>query len=193
MPFFTKAVGTDKEGMVRRQCTSEYKLEVVKRTIRQSLLGLSPGARVPADVHITQWIGMSFDEKHRMRVSPHRWLTNQYPLVGWPEQMLARPWTRAMCQQWFADFYPGRTLPRSACIACPMHSNTEWRDMKNERPEEWAEAVEFDAAIRHRDIMDNEMFLHRSCVPLGEVVLSVKTDPKQDNMFAAECLGYCGS
>jgi hypothetical protein len=101
---------------------------VIERTVRQEILGLQKGQHVPADVHVAQWIGISINEKRRMRVSDKRWVTNVYPLIGWPTAYFDRPWRRQMCQQWLADNYPGRTLPRSACIGCPMHSNGEWRD-----------------------------------------------------------------
>ena len=48
--------------MVRRQCTAEYKIEVVNRTIRRELLGLKPRQRIPKDVLIHQYFGISTDE-----------------------------------------------------------------------------------------------------------------------------------
>ena len=192
LPFFTKSPESTEPGMIWRECTREYKVRVVARLLRQTVLGLKKGQRVPADVQITQWIGISIDEKHRMKLSRQRWITNAYPLIGWPEQMLDRPWTRAMCLQWFADHYPGRQLPRSACIGCPLHGNDEWRDMRANRPKEWADAVSFDKCIRTRGKMRNELFLHRDCLPLDQVDLSDKADPKQDSLFNQECLGMCG-
>ena len=36
------------EGRTRRQCSKEYKVEVIEKTIRRELCGLEPGQRVPA-------------------------------------------------------------------------------------------------------------------------------------------------
>ena len=189
MPLFT--LGTDgKVGMIRRQCTKEYKLEVVVNAVR-SWVGLAKGQRAPATLSISQWIGISMDEKTRMRMSPHRWLINEYPLIGWPTNYLGeRPWTRAMCRSWFAEHYPGRSLPRSACLGCPFHSDEEWASMRDNSPAEFADACEFDSAIRQHGGLRGKTFLHRSCIPLAEVDFSTP-DPRQLS-FATECLGMCG-
>lgn len=186
MPLFTKADGKESIGMIRRQCTKEYKLEVVKSTIR-SLLGLQKGERVPAEVEVRQYIGISIDEKNRMRLSRDRWIVNEYPLIGWPIRYFDRPWTRAMCQAWFAQQYPGRTLPRSACIGCPLRNNREWREMKSQRPHDWTDAIVFDRQIRRIGGMRGETFVHRSCVPLEAVDFSV-----DETQLSFECTGMCG-
>ena len=56
---------TEGSGQTRRQCTKEYKVEVIERTIRYELLGLSPGNRIPPDVVVHQYIGISWDERSR--------------------------------------------------------------------------------------------------------------------------------
>ena len=65
--------------------------------------------------------------------------------------------------------------------------------MKNERPEEFADAVEFDKNIRtgSRNIRD-KLYLHRSCKPLDEVEFNKKENDKQLDMFNNECEGMCG-
>lgn len=53
---------------------------------------------------------------------------------------------------------------------CPYHGNRQWREMRDQRPAEWADAVEFDQAIRKGGArglpLNGEAFLHRSRVPL---------------------------
>ncbi len=39
-------------GMVRRQCTSEYKIRVIERAIRREVVGLKPWQRMPKDVRV---------------------------------------------------------------------------------------------------------------------------------------------
>ncbi len=180
------------QGMIRRQCTREYKILPIERFIRRELLGLAPGARAPADA-VDQWFGISADEMRRVRISRDHWKRNVYPLVGLPGPMLDRPFTRLMCYDWLREHYPHREVPRSACVGCPYHTNDEWRRMKAS-PEQWADAVEVDRAVRHADGMDGEVYLHRDCVPLEEVDL--RTDEDKGQMafgFRAECLGYCGN
>ena len=72
-------------GMVRRQCTKEYKIEVVERTIRQ-ILEVKPRCRVPKKFHpVTQIFGISWDEKGRAerikkRFADSYWAVPEFPL-----------------------------------------------------------------------------------------------------------------
>ncbi|WP_232285504.1 hypothetical protein [Saccharomonospora marina] len=60
-----------------------------------------------------------------------------------------------------------------------FHGNAGWRWLRDNDPDGWAEAVEFDRAIRdgypHATRQGQELrgqyFLHRSCQPLDEVDL----------------------
>ena len=64
IPAFTKSA-EGKVGMVRRQCTAEYKINVVNKAIRRELLGLKPRQRIPKDTIIYQYFGISTDEAGR--------------------------------------------------------------------------------------------------------------------------------
>lgn len=179
-------------GMIRRQCTREYKIEPIEKFIRRELLGLERGQRAKPE-SVEQWFGISSDEMRRARMSDSRWKTHVYPLIGLPEPMLRRPFTRLMCEDWLRQHYPEREVPRSACIGCPYHSDEEWRRIK-EKPEQWADAVEVDRAIRYADGMKGEVYIHRSCKPLEEVDL--RSDEERGQMslgFREECMGYCGN
>ncbi len=179
-------------GMIRRQCTREYKIVPIERFIRRELLGLAKGQLAPARC-VEQWFGISADELRRVRISQDHWKSHAYPLVGLPQPMLERPYTRAMCLDWLERNYPRHIVPRSACIGCPFHSEEEWRQIKNQ-PNLWSDAVEVDEAIRFADGMNGEVFLHRSCRPLKDVDL--RTDLEKGQMalpFAQECLGLCGN
>lgn len=179
-------------GMIRRQCTREYKIQPIERFIRRELLGLKKGERAPADA-VDQWFGISADEMTRVRMSSDIWKRNIYPLIGIPDDMLDRPYTRLMCRAWLRENYPDREIPRSACIGCPFHTNDEWRRIKPD-PDEWADAVEVDRAIRHADGMRGEVFLHQSCRPLEDVDLRTDREMGQGTFsFMDECLGYCGN
>ncbi|HAI17607.1 MAG TPA: hypothetical protein DCM10_06075, partial [Xanthomarina gelatinilytica] len=117
------------------------------------------------------------------------WVSNRYPLIE-------LNMTRHDCRVWFEERYPDRTLARSACIGCPYKSDKEWRKMKDEDPVSWADAVEFDHAMRsgerHAFGMRNKTYLHTSTIPLDEVDLSTEQDRGQLDMFGEECEGMCG-
>lgn len=193
-------------GLINRQCTSEYKIEVVERIIRRTLLGLKPGQVAPADA-VEHWFGISYDEQRRMRKSENHWQTFRYPLITdltTPRQtsLWGEGYSRQDCKDWLASRgYP--EAPRSACVGCPYHSDAEWLRMKLHAPEEWADAVAFDRDIRAADaaLQGEKMqgrlvglpYLHRTCKPLDEVAFKPE-DVQAAQAFGMgnECAGVCG-
>lgn len=176
------------KGMARRQCTTEYKLKPVLQKQRE-LAGLKPRQRSKEHLMDTI-IGISWDETQRMRDAAYPWMRNVYPLID-------LRMTRDDCLAWAQEH--GYALPpRSACIGCPYKSNTEWRRLRDEAPDEWADAVAFDEAIRDghgrtRGLMRGKVYLHAQRVPLAIVDLSTAEDRGQLGLFDDECLGMCGS
>jgi len=173
------------KGMIRRQCTREYKLDPIRRKVRE--LHEAAGRRL-----VEQWMGISVDEIGRMRTSDVRYITNRYPLVE-------RRMTRHDCQRWL-DAHGWPEVPKSSCVGCPFHSDRQWRELRDRSLEEWADAVEFDWAIRgsHRGSINKvelqgQAFLHPSLVALDEADLSTPEDRGQLNLFEADCQsGVCG-
>lgn len=183
LPYFTLSANGD-VGMVRRQCTKEYKIEPIERFIRYRLLGLKPKQRAK-NGSVEQWFGISADEQRRVRISDKRWKTHRYPLV------YDVPMDRADCLKWLQA--RGIEAPRSACIGCPFKSNEEWRDLRDNYPDLWEDACEFDDAIRHHGGTRGTIFLHRQCVPLRHADLG--KDPVHTQLqlvFREECTGMCG-
>lgn len=182
LPYFTKVVGQLTTGMVRRQCTAEYKIEPITTFIRRELLGLKPRQRAPREVVVEQWRGISADESHRMKPSSEKWMRVRYPLA------MEKAMTRGDCLAWMERHnYP--RPPRSACIGCPFHNDHEWMDMRDNRPEEWSDAVDFDRRVRKAGGMRGDTYLHRDCVPLDQV--QFRAD-KQADLWGQECEGMCG-
>jgi hypothetical protein len=175
-------------GMGRRQCTAEYKVAPIRKKQRE-LLNVQPRKRVPKDTIVEQWLGISTDEAGRIKPSRDKWQINHWPLID-------ADMSRQDCIKWFDAKFPGRQLSKSACIGCPFHNNNNWRDLRDNDPASWQDAVEFDKAIRHNGSklvgMKEQQFLHRACVPLDEVDLSTAEDRGQLNFFINECEGMCG-
>src|SRR5690606_6090278 len=184
MPFHVRNLD-GKPAMLWRQCTREYKVTPITKKIRE-LLGLKPGERAAGRVKVQLWMGISLDEIQRMRDNREPWIDNHYPLIE-------RRMTRWDCQLWLERH--GYTVPRkSACIGCPFHDDATWRWMRENRPDEWREAVEFDRAIRSGlPGVLSEAYVHRSLVPLDEVDLYANVVEGQLDLFAMECEGYCGA
>lgn len=172
-------------GMLRRQCTREYKIVPIERELRRRGFG-GRGAKAR---RVEQWVGISFDELERMKPTRTPWIETRWPLVE-------RRITRLDCVRWFRRRHPGRSLVRSACIGCPYHSDAAWREVRS-RPAEWADVVEVDARIRSLPAVRGEAFLHRSRRPLTEVDLTTPEERGQLALldgegFVAECEGMCG-
>jgi 3'-phosphoadenosine 5'-phosphosulfate sulfotransferase (PAPS reductase)/FAD synthetase len=162
------------KGLARRQCTNEYKIVPLKRAARHAL-GYPHPARVPKGVYAEQAIGISVDEIHRAKDADVAYLRNVFPLLD-------LGWTRADCERFLTE--RGWTgIVKSACLGCPFHSNTDWKWVRDNDPDGWADAVEFDRQIRHGyphatakgQHPRRTYYLHSTCRPLGEVDLDRPT------------------
>lgn len=165
VPYFVRNPDGS-EGMGRRQCTSEYKLNPIRRKVRELLGAKAPDFRhVPKGRVCEQWVGFSTDETHRINDDRDsvRYLTTRYPLLD-------LGMSRKDCDRWLT--VRGWATEKSACIGCPYHGNRQWRTLRDEKPIEWADAVAFDVAIRRGGArglpLDGQAFLHRSRVPLDQ-------------------------
>ena len=66
IPAFTINPQNGQKGMIRRQCTGDFKIKPVEKHIRQVLFDTPAGRPIPKDCHVTQWMGLSFDEPKRV-------------------------------------------------------------------------------------------------------------------------------
>jgi len=192
MPFFiSHNNGQETEGRIKRQCTTDYKIEPIHAFIKREVLGLKRGQRSPKEPVIESWRGISKDEVYRVRMSRERWSINSYPLIGIPFDYLDHPYTRQDCILWLREHFPERAVPRSSCLGCPFHSNAEWRRLK-ENPQEWADITEFDRSIRKQGGKRGDCYLHRSLIPIEDVDFRNAEDRGQLRLFNEECEGMCG-
>jgi hypothetical protein len=150
-------------GMGRRQCTYQYKL----RPIRQHLRSLHMDT---VDLSVC----ISTDEAYRAKDSGLQWLTNVFPLLD-------LRWSRATCLDYLAERWP-HSVPRSACVYCPLKSDREWLDLREHQPDDWAAAVAFDESARKFG------YVHRSERPLADAILR----PEDAGQMVLECEGMCG-
>jgi hypothetical protein len=220
---------TGKRGVLMRKCTYDFKLRPIiakqrlliaahlgetalrdwRRKHKDALRAMREAKKneqvrphwawqeCQSDPLVVAWIGISLDEASRMKPSTEPWAVNRFPLIE-------KRMTRKDCENWLtAHGYP--IPPKSACVWCPFHSDAMWSDMKLNRPDEFAEAVQFEKdfqAICRDGGATQTPFLHDSLKPLDEVVLN---QPKPipwnspegqrllfPNKFENECEGMCG-
>ena len=168
IPFFTDSNKGNDRGMLNRQCTKKFKIDSVKREVR-NIFGMKK--RV-------QWIGFSMDEITRRNDTLYpKYITPRYPL-------LEMKMSRQDCKDWLRDNgFP--EPPKSSCIVCPFRSDPEWARMKRDDPEQFESAAKFDEDSRElvpppkddgRQLtilpeppQKFHVYLHSSKQPLGEV------------------------
>jgi len=180
--FLTMPVkGVDENGkqvMGRRQCTNDYKIQPINKKIRELL-----GVKRLTGFNVEVVMGISLDEIQRAKEPINKWQVNCYPLI---ENKI----TRHDCLE-YIKLHEYKTPPRSACIVCPYHSNKEWLHMKENNPDEFQFAVDFDLKIRTTSSNGVKNYLHSSMKPLGEIDFNQYKDP-QYKLFDDECSGICG-
>jgi hypothetical protein len=194
IPAFTKSPD-GKVGMVRRQCTAEYKVEVVNKAIRRELLGLKPRQHVPKDVLIHQYFGISTDEAGRAVRGRKRFEGVKHTVPVYP--LIDMGWSRPECVEYLRGKLPYE-VPKSSCVFCPYRTNQSWLALKQTDPVGWARAVDVDTALRADGSLvtrgfRQQLFLHRSCEPLVQIDFGSLAPTTLDPMTVGECLGLCGN
>ena len=177
MPVYTRQPdeADGRVGQMRNFCSGGWKREVVRRYVRS--LGYGPEGRSERGP-VVNWLGISRDEVGRLSGDRVQWMTTRWPLI------FDRPTTRAGCVTLVED-YGWPTPPKSSCWCCPFRGDAQWRELRDEWPEDWARAVALEAELRERDA---GLFLHRSGVPLAEVALG---DSETDEAALPCQSGFC--
>jgi len=165
--------GNDK-GTLWRQCTAFWKIDPIQHFLKEH-----------KTEGVVMWLGISTDEAHRQKPSQKNWIQHRFPLIE-------AETSRAECLAWMA-FHHYPMPPRSACVFCPYHSDKEWLRLRNDEPEEFERAVQFEKRLQSSMAKVGRMhgipFLHSSRVPLDEVTFRHEN---QTDLFGNECEGLCG-
>lgn len=136
IPCFTTANGGQDVGRTRRQCSKEYKTEVIERSIRRDVMGLNPRQRAPKSVAVYQYFGISWDERSRASRIWERFHIEKSTKWEPVFPLVERQWTRANCLDWLAAHgNVPHQVPRSACVFCPFHTDQEWQRLKEQDAE----------------------------------------------------------
>lgn len=175
IPCFTTYADGRPSGMLRRQCTKEWKIYPIRRYIQAHRNGRP----------VEQWLGITLDEVQRMRPSDVQYITNRYPFI----ELLDRPWTRLMAMQWLQEH--DLEIPvKSSCVFCAYHDRATWREIQQTAPNDWEKAIEIDRAIRHNR-PGYICYLTRPRIPLEDLDLRNQEDHGQLTLWDEECEGMC--
>lgn len=179
-------------GMLKRQCTSEYKIMQVDSCIRYEIYESQKHKRLPLT---NIWKGISFDEIDRMNIPQESWKKHIYPYCGWEtfkpgkaKKIDTVTKTRGQLINWYNERgFP--IPPKSSCIFCPYQSELSWYDLQVNEPEDFEAACLVDEAMRDssKKGVTQPIYLHESCVPLRSITFS----PQGSDLFSGDCSGTC--
>ena len=148
-----------------RSCTSDYKIRVVSRWLRENGASKDNPALIG--------IGISTDEIQR--VSNRLPVNNQiatYPLID-------LGMNRSDCMSVIAD--AGLPVPpKSSCFFCPFHRPQAWAEMRRDEPELFEKSAQLEDHINGVRAMlgRDKVFLTGRSIPLREAI-----QPAQEMLF----------
>lgn len=197
MPLYTRNSVTGAVGILRRQCTNEYKIIPCDNFILDWMIERghaspnSKGARrVGRGVQVENIYGISADEKERQGKRGPAWQKACYPLID-------MNMGRVDCEAYLLA--KGLRIPKkSSCKICPYHSDPFWYWMSVNTPDEFEETCCFDDWLRSplaiassfkQGRIHDEVYLHPSCQPLRSIDFKAIVEAKktaQQSMFKIE-------
>lgn len=180
IPWWTLREDGHKSKMPRN-CTIDYKIELISRFIRWDVLGYQKGQRLrPEDIKAHEMhMGFSAEEVNRCKENPNKLFVNRFPLVD-------MGLTRADNYAYIKDVW-GLETKASACAFCPFHRNYFFQHLKKHEPGLYGKVVEVDELLRDKTPkppMDSDLFISRSRKRLEELT--------PEDCDDAECFCYRG-
>lgn len=121
-----------------RNCTLDYKVQVISKYVRWELLGYRKHQRLRDEdkkAH-EMHLGFSFEEKKRCKESPNPMFVNRFPLV---DMKLERKDNYA----YIKDVW-GLDTKASACCFCPFHRNYFFEHLKHNEPSTYGKLLAVD-------------------------------------------------
>jgi len=186
-PYWTDRGDGRKEGKLTQKCTRFYKIEPMDRALRvfiEERCGISRVTRrLPAGC-VEKWIGFGWDEIQRIKPSTQKYIRFRYPLIEHNTDVKA-----------FFDEIRQPMPPRSVCNACFSNGLDHYRDMYENRPDDWTQAVAVDDAVRDwsRIGVKYPVYVSKTLTPLRELAANGFQLPGRDNVendYSCDS-GYC--
>lgn len=149
-----------------RNCTIDYKVELITKYVRWDLLGYRKGQwlrdedKKAHEMHM----GFSAEEKRRCKESPNKMFVNKFPLVE-------MGYTRADSYAYIRETW-GLDTKASACCFCPFHRNHFYQHLKINSPAEYKKLLELDELLQNKNPkppMDSDLFISRNRVRLADL------------------------
>lgn len=181
IPFWT-VDQNGKKGKMMRNCTMDYKINLIQKYVRWEILGYAKGQRTKSEdlkAH-EMHIGFSTEEKQRCKDNPNKMFINKFPLVDMGLE-------RKDNYTYIRDSW-GLETKASACSFCPFHRNYFFKYLKDNEPEEYKAVVEFDNLLeigQPKTNIRSKLYISRS----RKRIADLSTEECKD----AECFLYKGN
>ena len=148
-----------KKGKMMRNCTLDYKINIMQKFAREHLFGYAKGQRTkPEDIKAHEMhLGFSKEEERRCKENPHKMFVNKFPLCD-------MGLTRADNYAYIKDVW-GLETKASACCFCPFHTNYFFGYIKKNNKEEYEKTVVFDQMLEEQQPntkIRSELFISKS-------------------------------
>ena len=158
-----------------RWCTRDFKVRPIHAYYKS--LG----------VPVEQYIGIAYDEVHRMKDSRVEFVTNLYPLID-------RKITRAGCIEIIEE--AGLPVPaKSGCYFCPFNSMGRWSWLLDTNPDLFERAVQLEEGSKHfpRQRLTDQVYRNREAITLGDLRKRLRAGEQvvMLNEDEASCGGEC--
>ncbi len=194
-PLWTKnSDGTT--GQLMQGCTAHYKIAPIRRSLRDELYrqwAIPVGHRgdsALAEGCVEQWIGFTADEASRAQKlleQPNpKYMRFAFPLIG-----------KGLTKADVVAIYEENEWPipvRSMCNGCPYHGLRSLKEMHDERPTDWQQAVMIDEASRDltQIAVNNPCYVSQTLIPLTELAArDFKLEDPIENDLAQCPSGAC--
>lgn len=143
IPFWT-IDENGKKGKMMRNCTLDYKINVMQKFVRLNLLEYKKGQRTKLEdmkAH-EMHLGFSIEEKHRCKENPHKMFVNKFPLC---DMNLERKDNFA----YIKDIW-GLETKASACNICPFHRNYFFKHLKENHLKDYKDVLILDQILEEK-------------------------------------------
>lgn len=180
IPWWTLSEDGHKAKMPRN-CTLDYKVQVISKYVRWEVLGYKKGQRLHIEdkkAH-EMHMGFGFEEQKWCKENPNPLFVNRFPLV---EMKLERKDNYAYIKNVW-----GLETKASACCFCPFHRNYFFAYLKEKEPDTYRELIKVDKLLAEnspKPPMESKLFISRSRKRIAELLPEECRD--------AECFLYRG-
>lgn len=165
-PFWTRDRITGKRGRLMQKCTPYYKIAPMDAAVRLWMaanLGIPINRKDLGSDAVRKWIGFSNDEWMRIKEPRQEYQYFEYPLID-----------AKMGDDKIIGYFLKHGIPlpaRSVCKACFANDVAYFKDMAENRPQDFEDACKFDDVIRDLQCIGitDECYVSWTLVPLREL------------------------